>query len=79
MPHAVPLDPAQVQALLIAVGIGLLIGLEREHVRSARAGLRTFGLVGLFGALNALLGRNRSVPYAAATGKDGSVRPRRAA
>jgi hypothetical protein len=66
MPHAVPLDPAQIEALLIAVGIGLLIGLERERVPSARAGLRTFGLVGLFGALSALLGQHLQsiVPFA---------------
>jgi uncharacterized membrane protein (DUF4010 family) len=66
MPRAVPLDPAQIEALLIAVGIGLLIGLERERVPSARAGLRTFGLVGLFGALSALLGQHLQsiVPFA---------------
>jgi uncharacterized membrane protein (DUF4010 family) len=38
---------------MAALGIGLLIGLERERVVSARAGVRTFGLVGLFGALAA--------------------------
>ncbi|MCB1982500.1 MAG: MgtC/SapB family protein [Rhodoferax sp.] len=48
-------DPAQFESLMIALGIGLLIGLERERRQSARAGLRTFGLVGLFGAVAALL------------------------
>jgi uncharacterized membrane protein (DUF4010 family) len=43
----------QLQAFVVALGIGLLIGLERERVVSARAGVRTFGLVGLFGALAA--------------------------
>lgn len=46
----------QLEAFLIAIGIGLLIGLERERVPSARAGLRTFALVGLLGALLAMLG-----------------------
>ncbi|WP_114649613.1 MgtC/SapB family protein [Pseudothauera hydrothermalis] len=58
MPFSVPFDSAQGEAFLIAIGIGLLIGLERERVASARAGLRTFGLVGLFGALTGLLGQH---------------------
>jgi uncharacterized membrane protein (DUF4010 family) len=47
--------------LLVALAIGLLIGLERERrkgdgsTRSA-AGLRTFGLVGLLGGVTALIG-----------------------
>lgn len=45
----------QIQAFLIACGIGLLMGLERERIASARAGLRTFALVGVLGALTALL------------------------
>ncbi len=61
MPHdiplAIPLDAGQIEAFLIATGIGLLIGLERERVPSARAGLRTFALVGMFGALTAMLGQ----------------------
>jgi uncharacterized membrane protein (DUF4010 family) len=36
---------------LTALGIGLLIGLERERKPSAKAGLRTFAIVGVFGAL----------------------------
>ena len=48
-------DPVQFESLMIALGIGLLIGLERERRQSARAGLRTFGLVGLLGAVAALL------------------------
>ncbi|WP_230971615.1 MgtC/SapB family protein [Nitrogeniibacter aestuarii] len=49
------IDPAQIKAIAVAVGIGLLMGLEREQRPSARAGLRTFALVGLYGALNGLL------------------------
>ena len=56
MPNATPIDIDQLKAFAIALGIGLLIGLERERVPSARAGLRTFGLVGLLGALSAMLG-----------------------
>lgn len=61
-----PIEPAQIEAFLIAIGIGLLIGLERERIPSARAGLRTFGLVGMFGALTAMLGQNLQsiVPFA---------------
>ena len=57
MPESLPLDAEQIEAFLIATGIGLLIGLERERVPSARAGLRTFALVGMFGALVAMLGQ----------------------
>jgi len=57
LPLDIPLDAGQIEAFLIATGIGLLIGLERERVPSARAGLRTFALVGMFGALTAMLGQ----------------------
>lgn len=40
---------------LTSLTIGLLIGLERERKPSAKAGLRTFALVALFGTLIALL------------------------
>lgn len=67
MPEPIPLDPAQIEAFLIAIGIGLLMGLERERVPSARAGLRTFGLVGMLGALVAMLGEHLGsmVPFTA--------------
>lgn len=58
MPYSIPFATDQIQAFLIAIGIGLLIGLERERVPSARAGLRTFGLVGMLGALAGLLGQS---------------------
>jgi uncharacterized membrane protein (DUF4010 family) len=38
------------------LGIGLLIGLERERNRAAKAGVRTFALVSLLGTLAALAG-----------------------
>lgn len=40
---------------LTSLSIGLLIGLERERNPSAKAGLRTFTLVALFGTLIAML------------------------
>lgn len=40
-----------------SLGIGLLIGLERERHPAAKAGVRTFALVALFGTLAALVGR----------------------
>lgn len=42
--------------LLLALGLGLLVGVERERARSTMAGLRTFGLITLTGALCRLLG-----------------------
>ena len=66
MPFSNALDPGQLQAFAIAIGIGLLIGLERERVASAGAGVRTFGLVGLLGALSTLIGEQFTsvVPFA---------------
>jgi uncharacterized membrane protein (DUF4010 family) len=55
--HWVPLDV--LARLVLALGVGLLVGLEREW-RGKEAGLRTFGLVSLLGALGGLLG----TPYA---------------
>ena len=52
----IAVDPGQIKALIVALGIGLMMGLEREQHPSAHAGLRTFALVGLYGALNGLLG-----------------------
>ena len=41
---------------LVALAIGLLMGLERERNPAAKAGLRTFALTALFGVLSAHLG-----------------------
>jgi len=51
---------AAARALLVALGIGLLIGLERERQKGegpsrGSAGIRTFGLAALLGALSSLL------------------------
>lgn len=43
------------QAMLTSLGVGLLMGLERERRAGAVAGLRTFALVALAGSICALL------------------------
>jgi uncharacterized membrane protein (DUF4010 family) len=51
-----PSDYASIQAFAVSLGIGLLIGLERERKPDAKAGLRTFALTALLGCLAAMLG-----------------------
>jgi uncharacterized membrane protein (DUF4010 family) len=48
---------------LTSLAIGLLIGLERERNPSAKAGLRTFALVAVFGTLTALLSTELGSPW----------------
>lgn len=48
---------------LTSFAIGLLIGLERERNPSAKAGLRTFALVAVFGTLAALLSDKFDTPW----------------
>lgn len=48
---------------LTSLAIGLLIGLERERNPSAKAGLRTFALVAIFGTLSALLSTKLGSPW----------------
>lgn len=43
--------------LAVALGLGLLVGLQRERVDSAIAGIRTFALITMLGAVAAHLGR----------------------
>ncbi|HEY5762348.1 MAG TPA: MgtC/SapB family protein [Rhodocyclaceae bacterium] len=56
------------QVFSLSLGIGLLMGLERERNPAARAGLRTFGLVALFGTVAALLGEKTGSPWMLAVG-----------
>lgn len=44
--------------LFVALGLGLLVGLQRERVDPAIAGIRTFALITVLGTLAALLGRS---------------------
>lgn len=46
-----------------SLAIGLLIGLERERSPAAKAGLRTFALVALFGTLSAMLSQQTDSPW----------------
>jgi uncharacterized membrane protein (DUF4010 family) len=48
---------------LTSLAIGLLIGLERERNPSAKAGLRTFALVTVFGTLMAMLSSKTGSPW----------------
>lgn len=43
--------------LAVALGLGLLVGLQRERVDSVIAGIRTFALISLFGAISAQLAK----------------------
>ncbi len=53
---------------LTSLAIGLLIGLERERNPSAKAGLRTFALVSMFGTLTAMLASKSDMPWLLAVG-----------
>jgi uncharacterized membrane protein (DUF4010 family) len=44
--------------IFVALGLGLLVGLQRERVDPAIAGIRTFALITVLGTLAALLGRS---------------------
>ncbi len=55
-------------AFAISLAIGLLIGLERERTPTAKAGLRTFTLVALFGTLAALLSEQTGAAWVLAGG-----------
>lgn len=48
---------------LTSLAIGLLIGLERERNPSAKAGLRTFALVAMFGTMCALFAAKTDSPW----------------
>jgi uncharacterized membrane protein (DUF4010 family) len=50
-------------AFLTSLALGLLIGLERERNPSAKAGLRTFALVAMFGTLAAFLAEQTGSPW----------------
>lgn len=50
--------PSPFLQLFVAFGLGLLVGLQREWVDPAIAGIRTFALITVLSALAALLGRS---------------------
>ncbi|MCL4802616.1 MAG: DUF4010 domain-containing protein [Burkholderiales bacterium] len=59
---------AALPALATSLAIGLLIGIERERSPYARAGLRTFALISLFGAVTALVAERAGAPWIVAAG-----------
>ncbi len=56
MPTTLPETTELLQSLGTATGLGLLVGLQREWAQNRVAGIRTFALLTLFGALTGLLG-----------------------
>lgn len=54
-------------ALALALGLGLLVGMQRERTKSSLAGVRTFPIITLLGALTALLAQE-STYWLVATG-----------
>lgn len=50
-----PAEYSEVLAFATSLGLGLLIGLERERKPDAKAGLRTFGLTAMLGCLAGML------------------------
>lgn len=50
------MDVVTLQQLAVSLGLGLLLGLERERKGSTIAGIRTFPLIALFGTVCAQLG-----------------------
>lgn len=56
MPATLPETSELLLSLGTATGLGLLVGLQREWVKNRVAGIRTFALLTLFGALTGLLG-----------------------
>jgi uncharacterized membrane protein (DUF4010 family) len=68
MNPAEPLIYGQIQAFAVSLGIGLLIGLERERKTDVKAGLRTFGLTAVFGCLAAMLGEHSGSGWILAAG-----------
>lgn len=66
---ASPVDQAQIAArFLTSLGIGLVMGLERERKVGANAGLRTFTLAALLGTLCGLLAQGRGGDWLLAAG-----------
>lgn len=58
----------ELDAFLTSAAIGLLMGAERERRPTARAGVRTFALIALFGAATAMIGEHTAAPWLVAVG-----------
>ncbi|MBM3391491.1 MAG: MgtC/SapB family protein [Betaproteobacteria bacterium] len=66
--HGLLEAPPHLQAFVTSLAIGLLIGLERERRRSAKAGLRTFALVALLGTVSGMLAEKAGSGWILAAG-----------
>lgn len=53
---------ASLPLFLTSLGIGLMLGVERERKANARAGIRTFSLTSMFGTLSAMLASRTGEP-----------------
>lgn len=65
------LDTEQLDVLLqflTSLGVGLLLGLERQRQPGTQAGIRTFALVALFGTICGLLAQRLESPWVAVGG-----------
>ncbi|WP_299592511.1 MgtC/SapB family protein [uncultured Microbulbifer sp.] len=62
------LDAESIAAFAIALGLGLLIGLQRERTTDRLGGIRTFPLIALFGALTAQLSLSPGMEWLMLTG-----------
>ena len=51
------MENAAFKALGIALGLGLLVGLQRERYHSKIAGIRTFTLITIFGSVSAMISK----------------------
>lgn len=60
--------PPDWSALAASIGVGLLIGLERERNPQAKAGLRTFALVALLGTLAQMIAARTGSTWTVAVG-----------
>ena len=49
-----PVDYTPYFAFLTSLAVGLLIGLERERHKEAKAGVRTFSLIAMLGTMCAI-------------------------
>ena len=63
-----PVELASLPRYVVALAIGLLMGLERERNPAAKAGLRTFALTALLGVLAAHLAAVIAAPWLIAVG-----------
>jgi uncharacterized membrane protein (DUF4010 family) len=68
-----PIMEPMFQQLGIALLLGLLVGLQREHVANGIAGMRTFPLITVLGTLSAMLAAHLGAPWIVAAAMLGVV------